>query len=714
MSYEPTIWRTGDTVTAEKLNKIEQAIVADNTAIEGKVGRDEFDTEIATLESKVGSPLIASTVSEMTETDRVYVYTGSETGYTSGNWYYYDGTAWTSGGVYNAVAIETDTTLSVSGKVADAKKVGDELSSLKEDLNAETARAEAEEARIEALFTGDVSEAVNDWLDAHPEATTTVQDGSITEPKLLPALSKNLLKKDETYRVVNVSSENRALCVALIDKNNHAILFDLSDTYNALGVINALNDVVNVDSVCISHYHWDHIGDYETIFATVPHDECKFYIPEAPDATYFSSLNTVANNFITWIGTQTGCEIHYPEEGETVKINDVKITFNNADPSYWYENYAVGDLNYNWLSVAAYVEFGGTSMQITGDLYTESEKYFFETLKAGKKADIYQAPHHGLSHYYVNGYGLMSVNPKVILINYGTNNDYIASRKFSSAIVDFASELGIPAFDTKDNGTFEIVVNNGGLSYEGLKPFITTPTLDNYAYIRGLVLEGSPVEYSIGTHGIKEILKMMPSNSAITINASSSYKIISDFGLNVETIIKVQKFVGGSTNYLWDRTDPSQFYFNIDLYTREFGRNHFNFHGRYRDSDGFTVYDSAATKPVVVGFTAKKLNGTDTYLTITKLTSVSRGVGINIVDDAFTVTRTGLYETSIAPYSVDTSMDLSFHGNAYYMRNGGTVTRVATLIAGTRYQITSDNNNTSSVYGHIKLLAYSDSVAFPS
>lgn len=123
MSYEPTIWRTGDTVTAEKLNKIEQAIVADNTAIEGKVGRDEFDTEIATLESKVGSPLIASTVSEMTETDRVYVYTGSETGYTSGNWYYYDGATWTSGGVYNAVAIETDTTLSVSGKAADVKKL---------------------------------------------------------------------------------------------------------------------------------------------------------------------------------------------------------------------------------------------------------------------------------------------------------------------------------------------------------------------------------------------------------------------------------------------------------------------------------------------------------------------------------------------------------------------------------------------------------------
>lgn len=34
MSYEPTIWRTGDTVTAEKLNKIEQAIVSDDKSID--------------------------------------------------------------------------------------------------------------------------------------------------------------------------------------------------------------------------------------------------------------------------------------------------------------------------------------------------------------------------------------------------------------------------------------------------------------------------------------------------------------------------------------------------------------------------------------------------------------------------------------------------------------------------------------------------------
>ena len=61
----------------------------------------------------------------MTDTDKIYVYVGSETGYINGNWYYYDGTAWVSGGVYNAVAFTTDTTLTISGAAADAKVTGD-------------------------------------------------------------------------------------------------------------------------------------------------------------------------------------------------------------------------------------------------------------------------------------------------------------------------------------------------------------------------------------------------------------------------------------------------------------------------------------------------------------------------------------------------------------------------------------------------------------
>ena len=73
------------------------------------------DDAITTMQHMVGSPLVANSASDMTDTTKIYVYTGSEVGYENGDWYYFDGTSWVDGGVYNAVAIDLDTITSVVG-----------------------------------------------------------------------------------------------------------------------------------------------------------------------------------------------------------------------------------------------------------------------------------------------------------------------------------------------------------------------------------------------------------------------------------------------------------------------------------------------------------------------------------------------------------------------------------------------------------------------
>lgn len=83
---------------------------------------------------QIGAPYIATTVAGMTDKTRVYVYQGSESGYTSGNWYYWNGSAWTSGGTYNSAAVDTDKTLTQSDKPADSAVVGQEIGSLKESI----------------------------------------------------------------------------------------------------------------------------------------------------------------------------------------------------------------------------------------------------------------------------------------------------------------------------------------------------------------------------------------------------------------------------------------------------------------------------------------------------------------------------------------------------------------------------------------------------
>jgi len=97
--------------------------VPSDSELEGIVAEAAAYAESA-RSAAYGSPLTAATASAMTDRTKVYVYTGSESGYTAGHWYYWNGSAWTDGGVYNAVAVQTDKTLTVEDKAADAEATG--------------------------------------------------------------------------------------------------------------------------------------------------------------------------------------------------------------------------------------------------------------------------------------------------------------------------------------------------------------------------------------------------------------------------------------------------------------------------------------------------------------------------------------------------------------------------------------------------------------
>ena len=82
----------------------------------------------STVLDSLGKPTTAQTPSDMEDESAVYVYTGEDgNGYRYGYWYYHDGTSWREGGVYASTALLVDTTLSVSGRAADAAAVSTAL-----------------------------------------------------------------------------------------------------------------------------------------------------------------------------------------------------------------------------------------------------------------------------------------------------------------------------------------------------------------------------------------------------------------------------------------------------------------------------------------------------------------------------------------------------------------------------------------------------------
>ena len=84
----------------------------------------EVSSAVETLKSQIGKPSVAKNAVDMVDRTSIYIYAGSETGYTKGHWYYYDGSTWADGGAYNTAVITTDNTLLVEGEPADAKATG--------------------------------------------------------------------------------------------------------------------------------------------------------------------------------------------------------------------------------------------------------------------------------------------------------------------------------------------------------------------------------------------------------------------------------------------------------------------------------------------------------------------------------------------------------------------------------------------------------------
>ena len=158
------------------------------------------DEKFKFLRDNFGTPNMATTAAEMTDTDKIYVYVGSEAGWNNGHWYYYDaGTStWVDGGVYNSTAFVTDTTLTEAGKAADAKAVGDALA-LKADLAG-------------ATFTGNV--AVNADFSTTGDAT----------------VASDLTVSGATTLTGNVTASGNVSVVGDIDADNITLTGDISVT----------------------------------------------------------------------------------------------------------------------------------------------------------------------------------------------------------------------------------------------------------------------------------------------------------------------------------------------------------------------------------------------------------------------------------------------------------------------------------------------------
>lgn len=101
-------------------------------------------------------------------------------------------------------------------------------------------------SEYEDIFIGDVDESVQNWLDEHPEATTTVEDGSITEAKLADSLRTRKISSYNT--VASMASDSTLIAGMTVSVNGYNAI---NDGNGAVYYIRekTSDDVINAQSI---------------------------------------------------------------------------------------------------------------------------------------------------------------------------------------------------------------------------------------------------------------------------------------------------------------------------------------------------------------------------------------------------------------------------------------------------------------------------------
>lgn len=562
-------------------------------------------------------------------------------------------------------------------------------------------------ADIDIDLLHDITIAVDEWLNDHPEATTTVQDGSIDIVKLTNSLKNKVDKGFVTFKTI--ASEARAACNAFIDENGICTLIDMSDENNGATVVNELSNISNLSAIIISHFDHDHIGNYRYIIENLPHENLVVYMynkdPVADGDSWSDQNGVTFTTLVNYLETQHIPHIN-PSENQVITIGEMNFVFQNTNADYWYSTYTPSTLIYNNVCLCCTAIYGHNTVQFLGDMYPDGIDYLLNHCDL-KNCKIMVANHHGLLFDF-NRTFFERLNPEYVVCNIGTNAETYKAFMYSSGILNYCSQHSIPLLNTYENESFNLKLYFlGAIEMENIVAEYNNSYFIDYPSVRDILYEAVYTDTST-TMTIGTLLKLMPVNTTLTCSMNAAYEIPIDLDTTHNVKIVVSKYVGGFSNYLFNRNSPNDFRYSIDIVTLDDTISETtNIIGTYEHGN-FIKKSVNRYMPIMIGtLRVWKADASDTvynkyYYEGSK--SINNTLVEHVNHEYFKVIKSGYYEISFEYYTTPTTDQITLGNDTWLLDNGHYVSRIVELTADTNYQFTSVNSSTATIYATFKYI----------
>ena len=351
---------------------------------------------------------------------------------------------------------------------------------------------------FDEAVTNIVVDTVNEWLENHPEATTTVMDGAITPAKLdneLYGFYKDMGHVQFFVPHLYAQTVEASGCTCLMVTPTETVLFDTGEAHHVTEIIDYYNDLFtdgvfsNIDRIIISHYHYDHVDNLEAILQAFPHDNCKIYLPISPSGYYAGAVSPTlmaSYNEVIRVSTDYNLNMITVNSDSIVTINNlVSINLFNSDPTS-YAYYSDNQFPYNDYSMVALIRVGTNYAMMPGDLGLEGQRRVM-TYKDLPRITFYLVHHHGVNYGMDDNAQtnkdytpfIYKINPLYAIVpaNRNTQRTYFQGGIFQKLFNGF---IGSTAYDSYsftmgDYGgaiTHGMAVYNGGVHYDYITLYV--------------------------------------------------------------------------------------------------------------------------------------------------------------------------------------------------------------------------------------------------
>lgn len=267
--------------------------------------------------------------------------------------------------------------------------------------------------------------------------------------------------------------------ILLKTNKGKVIVIDTGSASDTSGVDTFIaNHTSTIDYLIITHYHSDHIGNFEYVLNKYKNDNTVVILPCDPHYDQFM-LNgarfEIASNNVKSFLSDIGITPIIPTEQQIIQVDDIKLKFMNCSTSMFTNYYdkvseyaKQNETDYNNFSLVVEVTHGVNKILLTSDINVTAQEQLEPYLS---NYDILKAPHHSVDSKVSQGF-LKKVSPRYVF-SCSKNNSSV----YKAEITRYLLSRGIPYYVTYQSGEIKMISNGISVKTHN-KEYNTSMTID--------------------------------------------------------------------------------------------------------------------------------------------------------------------------------------------------------------------------------------------